>query len=213
MQGWIIGMMNRFGYMGIALLIAVENIFPPIPSEVILTFGGFMTTYTSMRVSGVILFSTIGSVLGAVVLYGIGRCFPPERLKDWLDSRWGKMLHFKSDDVERATGWFDSHGKPTVFFCRFIPIVRSLISIPAGIAKMGIGTFLTLTAIGTCIWNIALVYLGVLAGESWGMIVKYIGAYSKITLIVICAAILIFGVFYYKKRVACKNDERDNPIS
>lgn len=210
MQNWVIQIMNQFGYMGIAMLIAIENIFPPIPSEVILTFGGFMTTYTSMKVWGVILFATIGSVFGAVVLYGVGRWLSPEKLKRWLDGKWGKILHLKKGDVSRAADWFSKHGKSTVFFCRFIPIVRSLISIPAGIAKMNMPTFLILTTIGTCIWNTVLVYLGVFAGKEWQSIVNYTGIYSMITLFVICAAVIIMAIVFYKKRFSQKEEHESN---
>ena len=106
MQDIMINIMNQFGYLGIALLIAIENIFPPIPSEVILTFGGFMTTISDMKIWGVILSATIGSVLGAVVLYSLGRWLNPQRLEHWLDGRFGRILHLKKEDVQRAGKWF-----------------------------------------------------------------------------------------------------------
>ncbi|HAE61061.1 MAG TPA: alkaline phosphatase, partial [Eubacteriaceae bacterium] len=130
MQALIIQLVNKFGYIGILLLVALENIFPPIPSEVILTFGGFLTTYTSMKIWGVIIASTIGSMLGAVVLYGVGRILKAERLEQYVDSKWGRTFHFKKEDVKKAVDKFSNKGKSSVFFCRFIPIIRSLISIP-----------------------------------------------------------------------------------
>ena len=105
MQEWIINIMNQFGYLGIALLIAIENIFPPIPSELILTFGGFMTTYTSMNIWLVVLFATIGSVIGAIILYGVGRLLSPEKL-EWVVGKWGHILGLKKEDVKRAESWF-----------------------------------------------------------------------------------------------------------
>src|SRR5574344_1410256 len=123
MQDWIIDIMNHFGYLGIAILIAVENIFPPIPSEVILTFGGFMTTYSYMNLWGVVLFATVGSVVGAVVLYSVGRLLTPERLSGLID-KVQPILRIKIKDVKKAEGWFNKRGNFTVFFCRFIPIVR-----------------------------------------------------------------------------------------
>ena len=146
-------------YLGIALLILIENLFPPIPSEVILTFGGFLTTYTNMNLIGVILFSTLGSVLGAVVLYQIGSLVPVFKLEATVEGRLGKLLHFKKEDVSHAVEWFDSKGNYTVFFCRFIPIVRSLISIPAGMAHMHFSKFFILTTFGSLIWNTVLVTL------------------------------------------------------
>lgn len=204
MQELIINIMNQFGYLGIFLLIAIENIFPPIPSEVILTFGGFMTTYSSMKVLGVIIFSTIGSVAGALVLYGIGRLLTKERLEKILDGKIGHILGFKKEDVRKSEEWFIKRGNLTVFFCRFIPIIRSLISIPAGMTKMKLGIFLILTTIGTAIWNTVLVFLGVAFGASWDKIAGYINSYSHITLIVICIVFVICAILFYKNRIAVK---------
>lgn len=201
MQGWIIQIMNHYGYIGILLLIAIENIFPPIPSEIILTFGGFMTTYSHLNAWGVIASATAGSILGAIVLYGAGRIFTPERLEGWLDGRWGRILHLKKSDVAKAFGWFDRRGKSTVFFCRCVPIVRSLISIPAGMAKMKMGLFLLLTAAGSLIWNTVLVYLGAAAGASWETIVGYTNTYSTITVAVLIVIIFISGIVFFKKRI------------
>ncbi len=210
LQSWIVQIINQFGYIGIALLIAIENIFPPIPSEVILTFGGFLTTYTSMNVWMVVLFSTIGSVLGALVLYGFGRVLNAERLERWLDGRLGQILHLKAQDIFKAQSWFDKKGKLTVFFCRFIPIVRSLISIPAGMAKMNIGIFLFLTTLGTSIWNLVLVQLGAFAGDSWERITVYMDVYSKIALVVLGVIFLICAAIFYKKRITKKNTASSN---
>lgn len=204
MQDIIINIMNQFGYFGIAFLIAVENIFPPIPSEVILTFGGFMTTKSTMTVWGVILSSTVGSVLGAIVLYSIGRWLNPERLERWLSGRLGRMLHLKKEDLQKADKWFSKRGKLTVFFCRFIPIVRSLISIPAGMARMSMSVFLLLTVIGTALWNTVLVYLGVLFGASWETVVAYFNTYSSISAVILAALVVMFAFLYYNKRIKGK---------
>ncbi len=207
MQDWIIEIMNQYGYIGILLLIAIENIFPPIPSEVILTFGGFMTTYSNMQVWGVILAATAGSVLGAIVLYGVGRLLSPQRLEHWLEGKIGRLLHFKKGDVTKACGWFEKRGKSTVLFCRCIPIVRSLISIPAGMAKMNMGLFLLFTTIGSFVWNIILVYFGVFAGASWESILDYMSTYSHITLAVLVIIALICTVIFFKKRFASKDND------
>ena len=214
MQTIIINIMNQFGYFGIALLIAIENIFPPIPSEVILTFGGFMTTFTNMKIWGVILSATIGSVSGALVLYALGRWLNPERLERWLDGRIGKILHLKKEDIQRAENWFNRRGKLTVFFCRFIPIVRSLISIPAGMAGMSMGAFLLLTALGTAIWNVVLVYLGAFFGASWETAAGYMNTYSMVAAVVFAVLAVILGVLYYKKRIKnrTKSDETVEPV-
>lgn len=208
MQTFIINFMNKFGYIGIALLIAFENIFPPIPSEVILTFGGFLTTKTEMIAIGVIISSTIGSVLGAVILYLIGRILNADKITNIVDGKIGKYLHLKKQDIEKANNWFSKKGKYTVFFCRFVPIVRSLISIPAGMNKMNFGLFLTLTTIGTSIWNTVLVLLGQKAGENWTKIVDIVGTYSKIGLIVLIIIFIILVFLFYKFRI--KKDKQKN---
>lgn len=204
MQHWIIDIMNQYGYIGISLLIAIENIFPPIPSEVILTFGGFMTTYTALNVWGVIVAATIGSLIGAIVLYGVGSILSPQRLGSMLEGRIGQLLHFKSEDVYKACDWFNHKGKSTVLFCRCVPVLRSLISIPAGMSKMKLGYFFLMTAIGSLLWNIVLVFLGVTAGASWKVIVAGSDVYTKITVIVLGVIFLTVGLLYVKKRLKNK---------
>ncbi|MDD2362574.1 MAG: DedA family protein [Oscillospiraceae bacterium] len=203
MQEWIIQQIQDYGYFIIAVLIMIENIFPPIPSEVILTAGGYFTTKpeAGMHVFGVVIAATIGSVSGAIILYLIGRIFSPERLEHILSGKVGRILRLKSEDINRAQAWFDKRGKVTVFFCRFIPIVRSMISIPAGMARMGLLSFLFLTTIGTFIWNVVLVMLGAAAGESWQKIADYMGIYSKIGLVVLgIIAVIAVSIFYYRRR-------------
>lgn len=192
--------MDQFGYPGVAFLIALENIFPPIPSEVILTFGGFMTTYSRLTSWGVILAATIGSLVGAILLYAIGRIFKPERLESWLSGRVGRILHLKKGDVTKAFVWFEKRGKTAVFFGRCVPIVRSLISVPAGMSKMNIPLFLVLTTVGSLIWNTALVLLGVAAGASWELIIQYTDLYTAITIAVIGGIIVILAALYIYKR-------------
>ena len=199
MEVLIIEMVERFGYIGIILLIALENIFPPIPSEVILTFGGFLTTYTKLNVWGVILSATIGSVAGAIVLYIVGRCLTGERLMQLVDGKLGKRLPFNRDDVEYTLEWFAKKGNKAVFFCRCIPILRSLISIPAGMAKMAMGSFMLMTVMGTVIWNVVLVHLGAFAGASWGIITEYMGTYKNWTLLVLGIA-LFAGIMWFIRK-------------
>lgn len=200
MQEIIIGILNQFGYLGIFLLITVENIFPPIPSEVILTFGGFMTTYTEMNVWGVIWTATAGSVMGAIILYVIGRVLNAERLERLFNSNFGKLLRLKKEDVKKAEVWFLKRGNKAVFFCRFVPIVRSLISIPAGVARMKFSPFLTLTVIGTFIWNVVLVYLGRIAGDAWETIAHYVNIYSMIAAAFFALVAILIVAIFVKKR-------------
>lgn len=196
MQEFIIQMMNQFGYFGVFFLIALENIFPPIPSEVILLFGGFMTTYTKLNVIGVVIASTLGSLLGAIVLYYIGKILNKERLKKIIHGKIGKVLRLKASDIDKADHWFDTKGNKTVFFCRFIPIVRSLISIPAGMSEMPMGKFLLYTTVGTMIWNTVLTVLGNKVGENWEDILLIFENYSHIAAIVL-VIIFIVGVYYF----------------
>jgi len=205
MQNWIIDTVNQFGYFGIALLIAIENIFPPIPSEVILTFGGFMTTQSELTVWGVIIAATIGSLLGAIVLYGIGRLLSAEHIAKILDGRIGQLLHLNKEDVFKACDWFNARGKKTVLLCRCVPILRSLISVPAGMAKMKFGIFLLLTALGSFVWNIVLVYLGVAAGASWTKVVAGTDIFTKVTIVVLGLVALVVIYLFLRSRLKPKN--------
>jgi len=200
MEQIILNIINQFGYIGIGLLIAIENVFPPIPSEIILTFGGFMTTFSSMNVWGVIVAATVGSILGAIILYVLGRVLNAERLGHLFDSKFGRMMHLKKEDVRKAETWFNKHGNKAVFFCRFIPIVRSLISIPAGMAKMKASAFLPLTVIGTFIWNVVLVYLGRFAGNTWETVASYVDVYSMVAAVFFVLVALLVGAIFIKKR-------------
>lgn len=206
MQEWIITVMQQYGYLGVALLIAIENIFPPIPSEVILTFGGFMTTYTTLNIWLVILAATAGSLIGAIFLYGVGCLLPPHRLKAILSGRTGKLLHLCPDDVDKSIEWFNRTGFTTVFFCRFIPMIRSLISIPAGFARMKLLPFLVLTTLGSFLWNTVLVWVGVAARESWDIIVKYLDSYSGAARLVLAVLGCIALLFFIRKRIFSKKE-------
>lgn len=208
MQQFILSIMNQFGYLGVFLMIAIENIFPPIPSEVVLLFGGFMTTYTKLSIIGMIIASTLGSLLGAIVLYYIGKIFNKERLKRIVSGKVGKVLKIKSEDIEKADEWFDNKGNKTVFFCRFIPLIRSLISIPAGMSEMPMIKFLIYTTVGSLIWNTVLVFLGALVGENWSSILNIFNTYSHIAVVILAILVIICIALFYKKRG--KDIEKNN---
>lgn len=194
MQSWITDFMEQFGYLGIFLLMCIENVFPPIPSELILPFGGFMTTHTDLNVLGVIFSATGGSLLGAIILYGIGLLLDVERLLKIVD-RWGKLLHVKKEDILKADAWFDQHGFWTVLFCRMIPFIRSMISIPAGMSNMKFVLFVFFTTVGTLIWNSILVGAGALLGKSWERVLYYMGIYSNVIYVVL--GIMFIGILIY----------------
>ncbi|MDO7487744.1 DedA family protein [Peribacillus sp. NPDC096622] len=198
MENWITEFMNDFGYMGIFLLIALENIFPPIPSEVILTFGGYMTTKADMTVIGVVIAATIGSVAGAVVLYGIGLLLDVKVIEKFVE-RWGHILRLTVSDVHKANSWFDKYGSWTVFFCRLVPLIRSLISIPAGMSHMSFWLFLLYTTSGTLIWNIILVNIGAAVGSSWEDIVGYMDIYSNIVYAILALLLIAFVVLIFRR--------------
>ena len=200
MQEIMLSIMEQFGYLGVFLLIAIENIFPPIPSEAVLLFGGFMTTYTNLNVVGMIIFATLGSLVGAIVLYYVGKILNKERLKKLVSGKVGKILRLKTEDIEKADKWFDEKGNKTVFFCRFIPIVRSLISIPAGMSEMPMPKFLIYTITGSTIWNTVLLVMGSIVGENWENMLSIFDQYSHITLIVLAIIFVIACVIFYNKK-------------
>lgn len=192
MNNFVINIMNKYGYLGILFLITIENIFPPIPSEVILTLGGFMTSKYGINMSliGVIMYSTFGSMLGAIILYYVGYIFNKDRLLKIVRSKVGKILCLKESDIEKSDSSFNKNGDLTVLYCRFIPIVRSLISIPAGVNKMKLSIFLLYTFVGSLIWNTVLVSLGKLVGENYMVVAGVFSKYSKVILILLICLIV-----------------------
>ena len=192
MNNFVINIMNKYGYLGILFLITIENIFPPIPSEVILTLGGFMTSKENITMSlfGVIMYSTFGSMLGAIILYYLGYIFNKDRLLKIVRSRVGRILCLKESDIAKSDNSFNKNGDLTVLYSRFVPIVRSLISIPAGVNKMKLSIFLLYTFIGSLIWNTVLVGLGRLVGENYMVVASIFSKYSKVILILLICILL-----------------------
>ena len=205
MQEFIINIMNSYGYIGVFLLILLENIFPPIPSELILLFGGFMTTYTKLNIIGMIISSTLGSLIGALLLYKKGTIFSKEKLKILISGKLGRVLKLKNSDIDNANKWFTNEGKKTVFFGRFIPLIRSIISIPAGINKMNISKFITYTLLGSVIWNLVLIILGHIVGKNWKAILKIFKLYSRFSLLLLFILLIILITKLYKNKSKEKN--------
>ena len=205
MQQFILHIIEQFGYFGVFFLILIENVFPPIPSEVILLFSGFFSTYTNLSVLYMIVASTLGSFLGAIILYYIGKIFNKERLKKIVNGRLGKILFLKENDIDKADEWFDNKGNKSVFFCRFVPIVRSLISIPAGMSEMPMLKFIIYTVCGSMIWNTVLICLGYKLGDNWEYVLTILDKYQIIVIVIL---VIIFGYviikFYRKKRKSKK---------
>lgn len=201
MQKFIINIMNNYGYLGVFLLILIENIFPPIPSEVILLFGGFMTTYTSLNVLGMTMSSILGSILGALILYKIGTIFNKDTLKKLIHTRLGKFLRINDKEIDSSFNYFQAKGEKAIFFCRFIPLIRSFISVPAGINKMNITKFMIYTTLGSLIWNVVLITLGHIVGNNWKSILKIFDLYSTYAVVIIFIILIILIIKFYKKKL------------
>lgn len=174
MLQWITNLMNSMGYLGIVLLMFLENVFPPIPSELIMPLAGYTAGRGQLSFIGVALAGTIGSVLGALPLYYLGKIVGQERLQCWAD-KYGSWLAVSGSDIEKSKDWFDRRGGVAVLICRLIPGVRSLISIPAGMAQMPLPQFLLYSAIGTGLWATLLAWLGTLLGANYQKVDKFLG--------------------------------------
>ncbi|HIZ46797.1 MAG TPA: DedA family protein [Candidatus Olsenella pullistercoris] len=201
MEDMFTQLIGQFGYVGVWFLIFFENVFPPIPSELILPLSGFFTTTTSLTLPGVIIAATIGSVTGAYILYGVGRILSRERLMTFFGTRPMRLLGFKPDDIASAVDWFDRKGQATVLICRCVPIVRSLISIPAGTAKMSVVKFSLFTLVGSAVWNSILCSLGAAAGSAWETVTAQAEWVSDVVKYVIIAIIAVAVVFWVVKRI------------
>ena len=184
MADWIIRTIESTGYFGIVFLMFLENVFPPIPSEFIMPLAGFMASKEEQTLSGVVLAGTIGSVLGALALYYAGYFIGEQRLNRLID-KYGRWLTISLEDLERAKGWFAKHGRLAVLVCRLVPGIRSLISIPAGIAKMPLVSFLFYTAIGSGFWTALLAYGGYVLGDKFQQVEKYLNPVSYVVLLAI----------------------------
>ncbi|WP_432363298.1 DedA family protein [Sporosarcina sp. UB5] len=199
MDNWVTEFIGEHGYFGVCFLLLIENIFPPIPSEIILTFSGFATGFTTMTKMGVIIAATIGSVVGAMVLYSIGMLVDVPRLERFVEKR-GRWLRLSKKDLRRAESWFEKYGPWTVFFCRLVPLVRSLISVPAGMSRMNFPLFILLTILGSFIWNTILVTIGFAVGENWESIVHYMDVYSIIVYVLLAISGFAVCVGYIRFR-------------
>ncbi|MEU6264732.1 DedA family protein [Saccharopolyspora shandongensis] len=186
--GWITGLMDTIGGPGAGLAVALENLFPPIPSEVILPLAGFAASRGTMSLLGAILWTTLGSLVGAVVLYYLGAWLGRDRTRAIA----AKLPLVKVSDVDRTEAWFARHGTKAVFLGRMVPIFRSFISLPAGVERMRMPAFLVLTALGSLIWNTALVLAGYLLGQSWWIVESYVGIFQKVVVVAVVVAVVWF---------------------
>lgn len=189
---WVFSIVDRLGAAGVGLLILLENLIPPIPSEVILPLAGFRARIGALNVFWVWPAATVGSVVGAVLLYGLGKWLGYDRLHTLADRRWFVVLGQK--DLERGRRLFDDHGGKMVLLGRCVPFVRSVVSVPAGVAGMPITWFVLLTAIGSGIWNALFLGLGWILGENWDSVQGWLGPVSYVVLGLLAAGLVVLGV-------------------
>jgi membrane protein DedA with SNARE-associated domain len=204
LANWVQDVINQFGYFGVALLVVIENVFPPIPSEIVLPFAGFVARQGASAVSatadgaqsdttviGMMIAATIGSVVGALILYFISAAIGPERLRGFVD-RFGKWFGVKSADLARAEEWFDRRSVAAVLVGRCVPLIRSIVSIPAGFRRMKLTSFVVLTAIGSAVWNIALIGAGAVLGDQWERVGEFVGIFQLLVIVAILFLLVRF---------------------
>lgn len=187
---WAVDVMERLGPPGAGLLIAAENLFPPLPSEVILPLAGFTASQGSFTVLEAVVWTTSGSVVGALVLYVLGAVFGRERLR----VVWARLPLVDLQDLDRTEAWFARHGTKAVLFGRMVPIFRSLISVPAGVERMPVATFLGLTLAGSLVWNLIFVLAGYHLGENWHLVERYAGTFQVVVVVAVLLALAWFVV-------------------
>ncbi len=196
LAAWVADVIRSFGYAGVAFLMLVENLFPPIPSEVILPLTGFLVNEGSLVFIPALIVATIGSVAGTLVLYALGRWGGRE-----LILRHNRVLRLKEADLDRADRWFDRYGGAMVLFGRIVPGMRSLVSIPAGLSEMPLGRFVVLTAAGSGAWNTLLIWVGWLLGENWTRVAGVVGSVSNVVLALLLGVGASFlGVWWWRRR-------------
>lgn len=188
---WVQDVIERLGAVGVALLVILENVFPPIPSEIVLPFAGFVARRGDGSVIAMIFAATVGAIVGALVLYGIAAVIGPQRLAAFV-IRFGRWFGVKPADLERAERWFDRHAVAAVLLGRCVPLIRSIVSIPAGFRRMSLAPFLLYTAIGSLAWNSALIGAGAILGDQWERVEPFIAVLQWIVI----AAIVLFVVWF-----------------
>ena len=196
---WIQELIAAIGYPGIVIVMAIENIFPPIPSELVLPFAGALSAKGEMNFWAAVAAGTAGSLIGAIVLYAIGYLAREAGVRS-LVARYGKFLFISEKDLDRAAEWFERYGEAIIFFGRLIPLVRSIISVPAGYTRMNPLRFIIYTILGTTLWNLILAYAGRLLGENWEEILAFMDTYQYATLAVIAIAVVSFVTWRIIKR-------------
>ncbi|WP_055074514.1 DedA family protein [Pseudanabaena sp. 'Roaring Creek'] len=193
MTEWITNTMNSLGYLGIGLLMFLENLFPPIPSELIMPLAGYTATLpnSTIQVIPAIAVGVVGTILGAIPWYYAGLLLGQQRLQI-LAGRYGKWIGISGDDIDKSVTWFQKHGSKAVLFGRLVPGIRTLISIPAGISKMPLVPFFLYSTIGTVVWVALLTYAGYFLGKNYDLVEKYIDVITKVVVFGVLIAIAVF---------------------
>ncbi|WP_433160927.1 DedA family protein [Kribbella sp. CA-247076] len=194
--GWAIDLMEKLGAPGAGIAVALENLFPPLPSEVILPLAGFAASRGDLGLISAIVFTTLGSVIGALALYGVGAALGRTRTRALA----AKLPLMKIEDVDKAEDWFNRHGPKAVLIGRLVPVVRSLISVPAGVERMSVPLFLLLTTMGSFLWNSALIIAGYQLGEQWHVVESSVGVFQWVVLAGAVAAVAWFVVVKVRAR-------------
>jgi membrane protein DedA with SNARE-associated domain len=192
---WATQAMQAGGSIVLALLMLVENLFPPIPSEVVLPFAGFLVARGELGVVQALVASTVGSVTGAVALYALGRWGGRPVLL-----RYRHVLRISEADLDRADEWFDRYNARLVLVARVVPIARSIVSVPAGASEMPLGSFLALTTIGSGVWNALLLSAGYLLGENWRRVEAFMSGYSRLVALVLAAGVVAALAWWWRTR-------------
>jgi membrane protein DedA with SNARE-associated domain len=198
--GLAVDLMDRLGGFGAALLVGIDNVFPPMPSELVLPLAGFAASQGTMTLIGAILWTTAGSVAGALLTYYLGALLGRDRTRSLIV----RAPLLKAADFDRTEKWFRRHGTKAVFFGRMVPLFRSLISLPAGVERMPLWKFLSLTALGSLIWNSGFVVAGSLLGENWQVVDQYAGLFQKIVIGLMALAVVVFVVVRVRDRKRSK---------
>lgn len=190
---WATDIVERLGYIGVALLVAIENVFPPIPSEVVLGFAGFTASKGDYSVVGMVIAATVGSLIGAWVLYGLSAAVGPVRLRAIL-IRYGTWIGVGEGDLDRAEAWFDRRSRSAVLVCRCVPLLRSVISVPAGFRRMPFGVFTLFTVIGSLVWNTGLITAGYVLADQWERVLEFTEPFQTIVVVVIGVVVVVLAV-------------------
>lgn len=200
LAGWVQEVIERLGAIGVALLVILENVFPPIPSEIVLPFAGFVAQRGDGSVVLMIVAATVGAVVGALILYYVAALIGPVRLGVFI-AKFGRWFGVKPSDLMRAEQWFDRHAVAAVLLGRCVPLIRSVVSVPAGFRRMPLVPFIAYTALGSAVWNTVLIGAGAVLGNQWEKVEPYVAVLQWLVLATIVLLLVRFGFMKLRRRV------------